>query len=254
MHQRPSGHVSLLTDFGAADPYVGVVKGALLQAHPKAVDVDLGHAVPPQDIAGAFWWRAAIGWFPPGTVHVGIVDPGVGTARGWVAVAAHECYWLAPDNGLVTHVLASAPSADVRSLDIEHLGVRPASRTFHGRDVLAKVAAWLAAGRYGFSALGPRLATPVLLPPLLAGPRRVVHVDHYGNLVTNVPAAALAGCAAVAVGGRRAVVVGTYGEAPAGSLVALVGSTELVEVAVVGGSAAGLLGAGAGAAVELLPA
>src|SRR5690606_28376134 len=132
-------------------PYVGVLKGAVLRAYPRAVLVDLGHEVPPQDVlAGSFWLAAAIGRFPVGSVHTAVVDPGVGTTRRLLAVAAHDCFWLAPDNGLLAAVLAQAPHAEVRALDVEHLQLRDVSRTFHGRDVLAPVAGWLAGGRYGF--------------------------------------------------------------------------------------------------------
>src|SRR5262245_23209683 len=157
MLPRPSGIVTFLTDFGARDPYVGVMKGMVLRQHPKAILVDLGHEVPPQDVtAGAFWLGAAIGRFPAGTVHVAVVDPGVGTERRLLAAAAHEAFWLAPDNGLLTHVLAQDPKADVRAIDLAHLNLRPESRTFHGRDVFAPVAGWLSGGRYSFTSLGAR--------------------------------------------------------------------------------------------------
>ena len=252
MLPRPSGIVTLLTDFGTRDPYVGVMKGALLQANPKITIVDFGHEVPAQDVtAGAFWLAAAIGRFPPGSVHVVVVDPGVGTNRRLLAAAAHENYWFAPDNGLLTHVLAQDPTAEVRAIDLEHLNLRPASRTFHGRDVLAPIAGWLSGGRYGFSALGPRVTDAVVGEAIFGGPPRVVYVDGYGNLVTNVPAAALASVRAVRLAGRRVPLHGTYADVPAGELLALVGSFGLLEVAENGGSAARTLGLARGAPIEL---
>lgn len=251
MPARPNGIVTFLTDFGHHDPYVGVMKGALLRVHPKASIVDLGHAVPPQDVtAGAFWLAAAIGHFPAGTVHVAVVDPGVGTARRLLAVAAHEVYWLAPDNGLLAQVIRRDATAEVRALDADHLGLRGASRTFHGRDVLAPIAGWLAIGRYSFAALGPRV-DDALVADGLAGAPRVVHVDGYGNLITNVAAAAVQGLTAVGIAGRTVPLRGTYRDVPAGAPVALIGSYGLLEVAVNGGNAAVLLGLQRGAPIEL---
>jgi S-adenosylmethionine hydrolase len=252
MLPRPSGLVTLLTDFGHADPYVAVMKGAMLRAAAKVQIVDIGHAVPPQDLdAGAFHCMALIGRFPTGSVHVAVVDPGVGTDRRLLAVAAHDCYWLAPDNGLLAAVLAGDAATDVRAIDADHLGLVPESRTFHGRDLLAPVAAWLATGRYGFSALGPRVPSPQLGTDPCSGPARVVHVDHYGNLITNLRGG---DGAAVRLAGRTIPLHATYGDVGPGELLAYVGSFGLVEVACNGGSAARLLEVGRGAAVELLPA
>src|SRR5436190_9747856 len=238
MHPRPSGIVTLLTDYGWSDPYVGIVKGALLRASAKLVVVDVTHDVPPHDIAtGAFLAGATIGRFPAGTVHIAVVDPGVGTARRLIAVAAHGCYWLAPDNGLLSHVLAAGTAVDVRAIDDEHLGLRAESRTFHGRDLLAPAAAWLAGGRYGFSALGPRIDDPVTLRSDGAG-LRVVYVDRFGNLVTNVDAHPFADARGVRIAGRTVPVHGTYGDAPPGGLLAYVGSFGLVELGKNGGRAA----------------
>ncbi len=251
MHLRPSGHVVLLTDFGDRDPYAGILRGAVLRANPRAIVADLGHHVPAHDVeCGAFWLWSAIGRFPPGSVVVGVVDPGVGTARRLLAAAANETFWLGPDNGLLSHVLAADPDADVRTLDPAHLGIAPPSRTFHGRDVLGPVAGWLSGGRYGFSALGARCADPVALPPLTDGRPRIVHVDTFGNLVTNLAVAEHPDLAAIGVTGRRVPVAGTYGEVPAGELLALVGSFGLWEIAKNGGSAAAALQVVRGQPVE----
>ncbi len=253
MLPRPSGLVTLLTDFGARDPYVGILKGALVRASSKVQVLDIGHEVPPQDIAaGAFWAWSLIDRFPSGAVHVVVVDPGVGTARRLLAVAAHETYWLAPDNGVLGAVLAADPTAEVRELDLTHLQIRPESRTFHGRDVLAPIAAWLAGGRYGFSALGPRCGDPVRDVDPFAGAPRVIHVDHFGNLITNLAAEKLGGATAVAIGGRHLPLAGTYGETAPGELLALVGSFGLLEIARHGGSAAQELGLTRGAPVALV--
>jgi S-adenosylmethionine hydrolase len=251
MFARPSGIVSLTTDFGPADPYVGIMKGALLRASNKVQVVDLGHGVAAQDVAaGAFQLWSAIGRFPDGTVQVGVVDPGVGTARRVVGAAAHGQYWLAPDNGLLGAVLASDPAAEVRELDLEHLRVQRQAPTFDGRDVFAPVAAFLSTGRYGFSALGPRVQDMDADDPVFGGADRVVHVDHYGNLITNVPADRCRD-ARIEVGGRTIALQATYGDVAEGELLAYVGSFGLLEVAARDGSAATVLGIGRGAPVAL---
>lgn len=249
---RPAGIVTLLSDFGTDDPYVGVMKGAVLRVHPKVVLVDLGHAVPPQDIvAGAFWLAAAIDAFPPGTVHVAVVDPGVGTGRRLLVAFASQCWWLAPDNGLLARVLAVDPAADVREIDVERLQLTPRSSTFHGRDILAPVAGWLASGRYGFTALGPRITDPVVGEGH-SGEPQVVHVDGYGNLITNVVAATMIHARGVRIGGLVVPLHRTYADVPSGHLLALVGSYGLLEVAQNGGSAARTLGLARGAPIELV--
>lgn len=255
MFPRPSGVVTLTTDFGTDDPYVGIMKGALLRASPKVQCVDLCHAVAPQDVAtGAFVLWSAIGRFALGTVHVAVVDPGVGTGRRLLAAAAHECYWLAPDNGLLGGVLGGDGVQEVRMLDLPHLGIAPESNTFHGRDVLAPVAAWLAGGRYGFSAMGPRVADVAVGAAPLAGERRIVYVDRFGNAISNLGAAEVRGARAVRVGGVEVPLRRTYGDVAAGECLAYVGSFGLVEIGVNGGSAARGLGLAVGAGVQVVSA
>lgn len=255
MLPRPSGLVTLLTDFGHLDPYVGLLKGAMLRASAKVQIVDIGHDLPPQDVeAAAFQAMALVGRFPSGTVHLAVVDPGIGTSRRLLAVAAHDCYWLAPDNGLLSPMLVGDAAIDVRAVDVEHLGLRTEARAGHGRELLAPVAAWLATGRYGFSALGPRVHDPVTGQDPFAGARRVVHVDRFGNLVTNIAVAAFAAAQGLRIAGRSVRRHGAYGDVAPGELLAYPGSFGLVEVGRNGGSAAALLEVGRGAPVELLPA
>lgn len=251
---RPSGIATLLTDFGRQDPYVGLMHGMLLRAHARAVVVDLCHGVPPQDLAvGALFWRSALGRFPIGTVHTAVVDPGVGTARRILAAVAGDCYWLAPDNGLLPWALANVELQELRQVDLGRLAMVPQSRTFHGRDLFAPLAGMLAGGRYGFQALGPRCVDPVLAADPYAGRHVVVHQDHFGNLLTNVPAAAVAGCRRVRLGDLGIDVVGSYAEVPVGAVLALVDSYDLLEIAVNQGSAAQVLGVGRGAVVTVEP-
>jgi len=254
MYQRPSGIVTLTTDFGLRDPYVGIMKGALMAASDKPRLVDLSHDIDPQDIAmGAFVLWSAAARFVAGTVHVGVVDPGVGTARRLLAATAHGQYWLAPDNGLLGAVLATAASSEVRLLDLEHLRIQRSSQTFDGRDVLAPVAAWLAAGRYGFSAMGPPIADCDTRDPVFAGGSRLVHVDRYGNLITNLAGPLSAG-QTVACGGQMVPVHNTYGDVASGEVLAYVGSFGLLEVAVANGNASERLGLQRGSPIELTKA
>lgn len=245
----PSGIVTLVTDFGHQDPYVGIMKGAVLRADRRAQIVDLCHEVPAQDVVvGAFFVRAAVGRFPDGTVHVAIVDPEVGTSRRLLAVCAARCFWIGPDNGVLSAIVAR-DDAEVRAIDLVGLGLTAESRTFHGRDLFAPCAGFLSGGRFGFRALGRVVQDPVLLPADDAP--QVVFVDGFGNLITNVPAAQVQGNA-VRVGGREIPLRATYADAEPGHALALINSYGTLEIAVARGSAYELLGVGRGEPVVLL--
>ena len=244
--------ITLLTDFGPADSYVGEVKGRLLSLVPAATLVDLSHDIAPGDVVAASYvlgraWRE----FPAGTVHLAVVDPGVGTARRALAVEAAGHRFVAPDNGLLSEVFAAA-HADVVSL----AGPEGASRTFHGRDVFAPAAARLALG-VALVELGAPVRDLVHLPP--RRPRaegadvigQVVHVDRFGTLVTNVPASACREGVEVHVGRHVVPLHETFGDVPAGSPVAFVGSGGTLEVAVRDGRAEAVLGCGRGAEVRV---
>lgn len=249
--------VTLTTDFGLRDAYVGAVKGALLSVAPGLTVVDLGHEVPPQDIlAGAFLLRCAAFEYPPGTVHLAIVDPGVGSDRRPLAVDAAGFRWVGPDNGVLSIAL-DEPRA--RTFEITHPDLRrkPLSATFHGRDLFAPAAAHLATG-FPVEHVGPPVDDPVALAPMRTrreGDRlfgTVVHVDRFGNLISCIEARDLPPRVAlrVAVGGASLVgLVSTYADVEAGQLAALVGSGGLLEIGLRGGSAARRLGLGRGAAV-----
>jgi S-adenosyl-L-methionine hydrolase (adenosine-forming) len=251
---------TLTTDFGSGSSYPAQLKAVLLGAIPDARIVDVSHDVPAYDVlAAALILEAAVPWFARDAIHVAVVDPGVGTARRGVVVADPEGRRLiGPDNGLFTPFLARG--ARVRAL-AEHGGVLPPPRTatFHGRDLFAPAAAYLARGGTA-GALGPEIADPVLLEwPGATRDGDEVHgvmlaADPFGNVVTSIRAGDLAGTVVreVEVSGRKARFVRTYGEAERGELLALVGSGGRVEIAVREGSAARLLGAGAGLAVRLV--
>lgn len=241
--------ITLLTDFGSADSYVAEVKAALLSHAPGATLVDVGHAVPPGDVrAGQYLLSRTWGRFPIGTVHLAVIDPGVGTPRRALAAQVSGHRFVGPDNGL----LSILPD-DTRYVSLPVL--RDASPTFHARDVFAPAAARLATGA-PLEELGTAVRDPVALP--LPGPRvegvllvgEVLHVDRFGSLVSNVPCEALSRGAQVTVaGGAVGALRRTFGDVERGRLVAYCGSGGTVEIAVRDGSAAELLGAGVGATV-----
>jgi S-adenosylmethionine hydrolase len=256
--------ITLTTDFGARDPYVGEMKGVILAiaaACRRTVQiVDITHEVARHDVVeGALALEAAAGVFPAATVHVAVVDPGVGTARRALALAARGQVFVAPDNGLVTPCLDAGWQAV--ALEAAEYRRRTVSRTFHGRDVFAPAAAHVALG-LALDRLGPPLADPVRLPwddayrrgGVLEG--AVLHVDRFGNLVTTVREAqvtALGAAATVRIAGRPVPLVGTYGDLRRGQAGALIGSTGRLEIAVREGSAAARLRARRGTPVVVSP-
>ena len=251
--------VTFTSDFGHQDWFVGVVHGVVLGLAPDAHVVDLHHGIQPGAIGrGAFVLEAAAPDFPPGTVHLAVVDPGVGTDRRALAVSARGQFFVGPDNGLLEWALA-APDAIVHSLTEEQWFRRPVSRTFHGRDVFAPVAAHLARG-VPVSTFGERVRNPVRLQkpqPVLhdgALEGHVVAIDRFGNALTDLTAETLV----KAFGSdaqdeqfeislfERSIhgLARSYGDAPVGTLVAILGSSGRIEIAQVGGDAAERLGLG----------
>ncbi len=257
----PAPIVTFTSDFGLEDWFVGVVHGVLHGIAPDSPVVDLVHTITPGHIAhGAFVLEAAAPDFPAGTVHLAVVDPGVGTDRRALAVGAHGQWFVGPDNGLLEWA-AAAPGAVVHALTETRWFRRPVSRTFHGRDVFAPVAAHLAAG-VPIAEFGPRVADPVRLAlPAPAAARggltgHIVFIDRFGNALTNLTDAALHAAfgerfdeSALEVHVHERRVRGlarSYGDAPVGTLVAILGSSGRLEIAQVGGDAAVRLGLGEG--------
>jgi len=254
----PSGVVTLLTDFGTKDPFVGVMKGVILKRSARLMIVDLSHSIEPQRVGdAAFWLAHAYPWFPDGTVHVAVVDPGVGTARRAVAARAGTHWFVAPDNGVLEVVARRSPDFEAREIDGERLGLHLASRTFHGRDVFAPVGALLACGKATFANLGApaTLVTTTHVPAPVIGGRSaegvVVVIDRFGNLVTNLTAAELppSGAWRVSILGHDLPVVGTYADVPPFVPAALTGSFGELELFVRNGSAASFLSAERGTPV-----
>jgi S-adenosyl-L-methionine hydrolase (adenosine-forming) len=257
--------ITLLSDFGVQDEYAACLKGVILGLNPQAVLVDLTHAVPPQNIrAGAFVLAAAAAYFPPGTIHLAVVDPGVGTSRRGLAAFGRGQFWVGPDNGLFHLIFAGRREFKIVSLENPDYFLPQVSPTFHGRDLFAPVAAHLSLG-VELGLLGPPVTDPVRLswpePSVSAALIRgeIIHVDRFGNLVTNIAAgvwhAWLKGAEPkfrLQVGRRTLARLGrTYGEASPGELLALVGSHGYLEIALAGGSAADRLRVGTGLSVAV---
>lgn len=262
---RASGVITLTTDFGLKDPFVGVMKGQILRRHADARIVDLTHEIPAHRPAEAgFWLERSFRYFPEGTVHVAVVDPGVGSAREIAVVESEGHLFLAPDNGLLGPLVGRssriATQRRLASSVLAALGIRDVSATFHGRDIFAPVAAEVAAGRLAPQALGAGVDD--LVPggfeePTVSADRVsgfVVTVDHFGNLVTNIDAQLVAGFLQpmVKVGGRDLPMRRTYSDVRPGDYLVLVNSFGLVEVARAEQSAAAGLGLVRGAPVVVV--
>ena len=262
----PRPILTFLSDFGLSDWFVGVVHGVLHSDAPGIHVVDLAHSVPPGNIArGAFMLEAAAPDFPAGTIHLAVVDPGVGTDRRALAVSARGQLFVGPDNGLLEWALC-APDARVHELTEQRHFRAPVSRTFHGRDVFAPVAAALANGTT-IESFGARIQDPVRLPqhdPERRGDTligRVVFIDRFGNALTNLTAEAIRAAfiaadddASFEVTVLDRTIRGlarSYGDAPVGTLLAILGSSGRLEVAQVGGAASDRLGLGEGDAVTV---
>ena len=232
--------ITLLTDFGLQDNFVGVMKGVILGINPKAVIVDLVHDLTPHDVnRAAFALNSAVDYFPPQTIFTAVVDPGVGSSRAAIAVRALDRYFIAPDNGLLSFVLERAGDCQARLVENPDFMLPPISRTFNGRDVFAPAAARLSLGA-PFEEIGPPAPDLVRLEPMAArreatGVRgRVLYVDRFGNLITNIAPADLAGKdkAVVEAGG---VVIDrisdSYSAAGPGEYLVLWGSSGYLEIA-----------------------
>jgi S-adenosylmethionine hydrolase len=241
--------ITLTTDFGGGDWFVGSMKGVILGLNPQVTIVDITHGVPAGDIrAGAFALLASYRHFPQNTVHVAIVDPGVGSSRAAIVVRTEDYFFVGPDNGVLSFALGREKIQEVRRLENEKFFRAPVSKTFHGRDVFAPVAAHLSCG-IPCSELGGTVADVVRLPwPKQTGNHgEVVYIDRFGNVITNIERPAVK----VVVAGREISVVDFYQQVPAGQPLALIGSTGFLEIAVNGDGAASALNLNVGDPVEV---
>lgn len=247
MPTRKMPIITLTTDFGMRDPYVAAMKGVIYAIEPKLSVVDLSHEIAPQDIMeGALFLAGALGYFPKGTIHVAVVDPGVGTERHPIAVRAGGQIIVCPDNGLATLFLHEHFLQEARIITNPRFMAPAISPTFHGRDIFAPAAAHLASGA-SLSDLGPEIDTIVTLDaPHPQGDAvngicgKIMHIDRFGNCVTNIHASVFQGAvpASLRIGRHRlSGLHRTYGDVALGKPVALIGSSGYIEIAVNGGTA-----------------
>lgn len=258
---QASGVITITTDFGHKGPFVGVMKGRIYSRMPAARIVDLTHEILVHWPAEAgFWLARSYQYFPAGTVHVAVVDPGVGTSRDIVAVRMDGHLFLAPDNGLLAPVVTRGEGARIVRVDAQalaRLGITRPSATFHGRDIFAPLAAELAAGRCAIDDLGPPIEA--LVPSWVedaSGDDSAVHgvvitLDHFGNLITNIDARWVVGMGSprVYAASHSWPLLRTYGDVKPGEYLALVNSFGVVEIARAEQSAADGLGMSRGAPV-----
>lgn len=259
--------VTFTTDFGLSDPFVGILHGVVLNVHPEATLVDISHAVPSYDVLDGAWTIAhAYRFFPPRSVHVVVVDPGVGGARRPIIVETDNYIFVAPDNGVLSLVEAKEPKFSVRHITADRYFLQPVSQTFHGRDIFAPVAGWVSKG-VSPSEFGPEITDYVRLQ-LPAVERigenslrgTVLKVDKFGNLITNISAQDAPELFGPSTPAFSLLVAGqtitrlsrSYGEGGEGEFFAIVGSSGYLEVAARQASAAEKLAAGVGTPVGIV--
>ena len=256
--------ITLTTDYGTNDHLVGTLKGVILKICPEANLVDITHNVTPYDLLdGALAIGSAYSYFPARTIHVVVVDPGVGTDRRPLLVTGESQYFVAPDNGVLSLVYEREESILVRHANVEHYYLQPVSKTFHGRDVFAPVAAWLAKGSQA-AAMGEEITDykkfAMPRPKSTEGSTKgvVLRVDSFGNLITNFrpeelpPAAVESGVINLQVGSQAVTrLVDTFAKGNPGEVFAYIGSNGFVEIGVNRGNAAKTLNAGRGVQVTL---
>ncbi|MGI8962698.1 MAG: SAM hydrolase/SAM-dependent halogenase family protein [Bryobacteraceae bacterium] len=256
---HPGPLISLTTDFGLADHYVGTMKGVLVSRCPGVRIIDISHEISPFSIySGAYTIDQAAPYFPPGTIHVIVVDPGVGTARKPLLLEALGQLFIAPDNGVLSMIIGRAKKAKAREITNRKLWLALPSSTFHGRDIFAPVAAALASGTVRADKVGPILAKVELLPDIDARQikpgewrGKLLSIDRFGNAITNFRSSDFPTLStsrfSLRVGNRRITrFQRTFGEAPNGLCIAYFGSSGYIELAVKQQSAAAALNASAG--------
>jgi S-adenosylmethionine hydrolase len=240
--------ITLLTDFGSRDAFVGIMKGVMLSINPSVTLVDLAHEVPPQDIlAGALILRSAVAFFPPGTIHVAVIDPGVGSNRRALLVETPRAFFIGPDNGLLSLAVPADAVTRLIHLTNDEYFLALRSQTFHGRDVFAPVAAHLSCNvppeRFGNAISNmERLTLPSVeyrASGLIGG---VLYIDHFGNAITNITEADVrlfpTDTLLVSIGGMQIRgIQSSYAAVEAGAPVAIINSWGLMEIAVRNGSA-----------------
>jgi len=256
--------ITILSDFGLSDGYVASMKGVILSITPETKIVDISHLIERHDIvAGAFTLASVVDYFPEGTIHVAVVDPGVGTERRGIVIASRRCYFVGPDNGLLVPAALKIGILEVRSISEGKMRLGRISETFHGKDVFAPVAAYLAAGRE-FREIGPRiedfvrlqLPKPTIKNGVIVG--QIIHRDRFGNLITNIEEENLREIEAgkrimVELKGRKREIKiqPSYGYGGKGELLATIGGTGFLEISVNQGDASEHTGAGKGSEIRI---
>jgi S-adenosylmethionine hydrolase len=264
---RANGLVTLTTDFGLREPFVGIMKGVMLAHAAQLRFVDMAHDVSAfEPVEAGFWLAGALRYFPSGTLHMAVVDPGVGTARALLVALAHGQAVLAPDNGLLAPLVARGQVELMVRVDDTRLvqyGVSNISATFHGRDIFAPLGASIASGRCQPADLGEEIGAIDLSGWPLTQPRTdggisgvIVAVDRFGNLISNIPAAAVVALSnpTIHIGGLRLPLRRTYGDAAKGDYLGLINSFEVLEVARCRGDASAGLNVGVGEPISAVPA
>ena len=257
MSTKKRAVISLTTDFGLRDPFVGVMKGVILNINPSAMIVDISHEITNHDLLeAAFILYSSYKYFPPGTIHLVVVDPGVGTSRRPLLVVSDNYRFIAPDNGVLSYIYREEPLKEVIAITAEQYFLPQISHTFHGRDVFAPVAAWLSTGidprKFGELVTDyTRLSIPELVQPddsTLKG--AIIHIDRFGNLITNIDRSTFEKMLrkssgkkfVLQIGGEEIVkLIETYAEGKKGELFVLFNSFDLLEVTSYLESAARLL-------------
>jgi S-adenosyl-L-methionine hydrolase (adenosine-forming) len=237
--------ITLLTDFGIVDYFVGAVKGAILSVNPRVVIVDITHEIPPQDVEGAaFTLLASYQAFPSGTIHLAVVDPGVGSERRPIVMRACDQLFVGPDNGIFTYVYDREPSHQVFHITSEKYFRPSPSTTFHGRDIFAPVAAALSKGVRPDD-LGPPITDPVRLKNSLTPEvSKIIHIDRFGNCITNITRDLIdpARHATLVINRKQISAFREfYGSGSSNELFAIWGSAGFLEISINGGSAAEVL-------------
>jgi S-adenosyl-L-methionine hydrolase (adenosine-forming) len=261
--RRATAQITLLTDFGNSDYFVGALKGVILSINPAVSIVDITHEIPPQDItSAAFTLLASYQSFPVGTIHVVVVDPGVGSSRRAIAASAAGQFFVGPDNGLFSYVFECEPPQQIVQLTNQKYFRDPVSNTFHGRDIFAPVAASLSKGAR-LQSFGPALSDPIklgsIIPTKLDNGNlegKIIHVDHFGNCVTNFDKNALNGIPSPSLRLKRQRITRiqqSYNEGKRdGNLFAIWGSAGFLEISARERSAAKLLNLKRGDKVVLM--
>jgi len=256
--------ITLLTDFGERGPYVASMKGVILGINPEARIVDITHQIPPQDILeAAYILHTSHRYFPKGTIHIIVVDPGVGSRRRIIALKTEDHIFIAPDNGVLSLILKNEETKEIIEITNEKYFLKPVSDTFHGRDIFSPVAAYLSKG-IPLRNLGKRIekikelkiAKPEVKKEKLVG--RIIHIDRFGNLVTNIDRKTLSKLkiknekVKIEIGKRKITGVKKYYiSVKRGELLALFGSSGFLEISVNLGNASKVLGIGKGARIKV---